>query len=238
MNRNILIIGASRGIGAAIAEYYYTKGCSVISVSRSRSKYGEWVEADVSTQGGILKVINAVSERTIDALLFMGGVWEHGAFTDDYDFMKSSHDETQFVVNVNLIAPIEITKGLLRNLRMAENPRAIYMGAISGLDSSDTLEVAYSASKFGLRGAIHALRLGYKNEGIGFTVINPSYVETPEVRKEIDSGELPNLIPIPMSDIVLAVDSVLQFSRNTEISDITLMQKFEYSKDTMGALTS
>jgi 3-oxoacyl-[acyl-carrier protein] reductase len=226
MNRNILVVGASRGIGAAVAEFYAANGDNVISVSRTPSKIGEWIGADISTPDGIKQVIKTVSSRPIDALLFMGGVWETGAFTDDYDFEKSPYTETQSIISVNLVAPIEITKGLLENLRKAENPRAVFMGATSGLELSDTLEVAYSASKFGLRGAIHALRLGFEREGIGFTVINPGYVGTEEVLEDIKSGQSAGLVPIPMADLLLAVDFVLRSSRNTDVSDITLMQKF------------
>ncbi|RUO35094.1 SDR family NAD(P)-dependent oxidoreductase [Aliidiomarina soli] len=226
MKKNLLIVGASRGIGAAVAEFYDANGDNVISVSRTPSKIGEWVGADISTPGGIKKVIKAASVLSLDALLFMGGVWEKGAFTEDYDFEKSSHTETQSIIDVNLIAPIEITKGLLENLRKAENPRAIFMGATSGLEVSNTLEVAYSASKFGLRGAVHALRLGFEKEGIGFTVINPGYVGTKEVLEDIRSGQSPNLVPIPMADVILAVDFVLRSSRSTDVGDITLTQKF------------
>ncbi len=226
MKRNILILGASRGIGASVAEFYDANGDHVISVSRTQSKTGEWIAADISTPDGIEKVIASVSDRSIDALLFMGGVWESGAFTDDYHFEQSAHDETQSIINVNLVAPIEVTKGLLKNLRKAENPRAIYMGATSGLESSTSLEVAYSASKFGLRGAIHALRLGFKKEGIGFTLINPGYVGTAEVLEDIKSGQAVGLVPIPMADVILAVDFVLRSSKNTDIGDITLTQKF------------
>lgn len=227
MERNILVVGASRGIGAAVAEFYDESGDNVISISRTPSKIGEWIGADISTPEGINQVIEAVSNRKIDALLFMGGAWERGAFTDDYDFEKSPHSETQSIINVNLVAPIEITKGLIRNLRQSENPRAVFMGATSGLELSDTLEVAYSASKFGLRGAIHALRLGFKNEGIGFTVINPGYVGTEEVLEDIKSGQSAGLVPIPMADLVLAIDFVLRSSKNTDVGDVTLTQKFD-----------
>lgn len=226
MKRNIVVVGASRGIGASVAEFYGVNGDNIISVSRTRSNIGEWVSADISTPGGIQKVVESVSDRPIDALLFMGGVWEAGAFTDDYDFEKSSHTETQSIINVNLVAPIEITKGLLKNLRKSENPQVVFMGATSGLEISNTLEVAYSASKFGLRGAVHALRLGFEKEGIGFTVINPGYVGTEEVLEDIKSGQSAGLVPIPMADVLLAVDFVLRSSRDTDVGDITLTQKF------------
>ena len=227
MKKNLLIVGASRGIGLAVAEFYDAKGDNIISVSRTPSTVGNWVEADISIPNGIEKVLDAVSEQTIDALLFMGGVWEKNAFTDEYDFERSSYSETQAVINVNQIAPIELVKGLLNNLRRAENPRAVFIGATSGLELSATAEVAYSASKFGLRGAVHSLRINYKNEGIGFTTINPGFVGTDEVLEDIESGESTGLIPIPIEDIVRAVDFVMQSSKDTDLGDITLTQKYE-----------
>ncbi|WOO39874.1 SDR family oxidoreductase [Rubellicoccus peritrichatus] len=225
MKKNILIVGASRGIGAAVARFYDAKDDNIFSVSRTPSAIGEWIEADISKPEGIEKVITTVSTRRIDALLFMGGVWEQEAFSDGYDFRKSPFEETQFVINVNLIAPIEITKGLLNNLKQSENPRAIYMGSISGLELCPSPEVANSASKFGLRGSIQALRCGLKEEGIGFTVINPGLVATEEVIEDMNSGRTPTQNPIPLADVIQAVDWILGLSKFTEVGDVNLMQK-------------
>ena len=227
MCRNLLIVGASRGIGLAVAEFYAAKGDAIISVSRTRSAIGQWIAADISTHDGIKQVLDTISDLTLDALLYMGGVWEQNAFTDNYHFEKSAYAETQAIIHINQIAPMELVKGLLKNLRKADNPRAIFMGATSGLELSTTSEVAYSASKFGLRGAVHSLRIGFKNEGIGFTTINPGYVATNEVLNDIKAGASAGLIPIPIVDVVRAVDFVLQSSRDTDIGDLTLTQKFD-----------
>lgn len=227
MKRNLLVVGASRGIGLAVAEFYEAKGDFIISVSRTPSVVGKWIEADISKPDGIKKVLDEVSDITIDALLYMGGVWEQNAFTESYDFEGSSYIETQTIINVNQIAPVELVKGLLQNLRKAENPRAIFMGATSGLDISSTSEVAYSSSKFGLRGAVHSLRIGYKNEGIGFTTINPGYVGTDEVLEDIKSGESAGLMPVPIEDVVRTVEFVMQSCKDTDIGDIILTQKFD-----------
>lgn len=227
MSKTLIIIGASRGIGLAVAKYYEEQNYETITVSRSKSNIGEWIQADISMKQGIFKVLDVISDRSLDALLFMGGVWEKDAFSKNYNFETSSFSETQLVINVNLVAPIELTKGLAANFKKSKNPRAIYMGALSGLDLSKSHEVAYSASKFGLRGAISALRRSLKAEGIGFTVINPGYVATEEVLRDIESGESPEQTPIPMEDIVQAVDYVLNVSKYTDIGDLTLMQKYD-----------
>ncbi|KZN61941.1 oxidoreductase [Pseudoalteromonas luteoviolacea CPMOR-1] len=226
MQKNLIVVGASRGIGLAVAQFYHAKGDYVFSVSRTPSTIGKWIEADISKNDGIQKVLHETSEHTIDALLYMGGVWEKHAFTEHYDFETSPYSETKNIIDINQIAPIELVKGLLPNLRKSKNPRAIFIGATSGLELSTTSEVAYSASKFGLRGAVHALRIGCKNQGIGFTTINPGLVGTDEVLEDISLNAQSDLIPIPIEDVVRTVEFVLQSSRNTAIGDITLTQKF------------
>ncbi len=97
------------------------------------------------------------------------GSWgdrEKNAFTEQYNFMNSSDKETRFVISVNTIAPIEITRKLAGNLAQADNPRAIFIGALSGFDNCASPEVANTASKFGLRGAVQSLRLAFKHKNI------------------------------------------------------------------------
>ena len=144
---------------------------------------------------------------------------------EDFDFRKTSDLETRHIMSVNLVAPIEITRGIIKNLSLASNPRAIYLGALSGIDQWASSQVAYSASKFGLRGAIQALRLALKEEGIGFTVINPGNVATEEVLMDIQEGRLKEQAPIPISDIISAIEWVLSLSHSVEVGDINLIQK-------------
>lgn len=225
MTKTVLVIGASRGIGAEVARHFASEGHRVFGVSRTQAVAGEWIQADISSSEGIAHIIRTVGESPIDALLFMGGTWEEGAFTDTFDFRKSSEPETRQVMSVNLIAPIEITRGIAKNLSRAKNPRAIYIGSLSGLDQWATPEVANTASKFGLRGAVQALRLALKQEKIGFTIVNPGNVETEEVLTDIREGRFPEQIPVPMTDLISAIEWVLSLSPSVEVGDINLMQR-------------
>jgi NAD(P)-dependent dehydrogenase (short-subunit alcohol dehydrogenase family) len=222
--KRYLIIGASRGIGAAVAKHLAAQGHEIISASRSPGP-GEWIQADVSESKGIETVASAVGGRALDGLLFLGGVWESGAFTSEYKFVRSSEEETRFILSVNLIAPIELSKRLHANLQRSENPRAIFIGALSGLENSATPEVANTASKFGLRGAIQALRLSLAHTGIGFTVINPGNLETEEVLNDIKEGRFPEQFPIPLKDLCGLIDWILALSRHTEVGEVSLIQK-------------
>lgn len=223
--RKIVVVGASRGIGAAVAQYFAEKGDFIFSVSRSQPVAGHWIQADLSTPEGIKTVTNAISDVTIDALLFMGGVWEAGAFTGQYNFLTSSDQETRFVISVNTIAPIELTKQLTQNLAKSDNPRAIFIGALSGLDQSPTVEVANTASKFGLRGAAQSLRLALRDYKIGITVINPGNIATEEVLEDIQAGRFTAQIPISLSDIISAIEWILALSNTVDVGEINLYQK-------------
>ena len=72
----VLVVGASRGIGAAVAEHLGDRTSELITVSRTPASCGKWVEADISTKSGIEIVARAIANSSLDALLYMGGTWE------------------------------------------------------------------------------------------------------------------------------------------------------------------
>ncbi|MGV2832125.1 SDR family NAD(P)-dependent oxidoreductase [Myxosarcina sp. GI1(2024)] len=223
--KQIVVVGASRGIGAAVAQHFAQKGDRVFSVSRSQPVAGEWIQADISTDAGIQLVADTIGDAVLDAFLFMGGVWEDGAFTGQYDFFKSSDRETRYVMAVNTIAPIELTRQLTKNLINSNNPRTIFIGSLSGLDNSATIEVANTASKFGLRGAAQALKIALSDRNIGITVINPGNVATEEVLTDIEEGRFEQQVPIPLADIISGIEWILTLSNNVDIGEINIQQK-------------
>ncbi|MEM8836833.1 MAG: SDR family oxidoreductase [Pseudomonadota bacterium] len=219
-----LVIGASRGIGGAVAAHLAAEGADLYSVSRSASEAGTWIEADVGSVEGINKVAAALGERTLDALLFLGGVWEKGAFTEDYDFLEATTEETLQMIAVNLTGPILLAQRLAKNLAQSQNGRIVLMGSMSGLPNTATREVANSAAKFGLQGAAEALNLSLREHGIAVTVINPDNVATPEVEEDIATGLFGDQVPIPMADITRTIDYILGVSLHAVPTSISLCQ--------------
>lgn len=221
MNTN-LVIGASRGIGAAVAQHYVAKSKRLLSVSRTQAVAGEWIQADVTLTEGIEAVRKAVGNDTLDALLYMGGTWETNAFTTHYSFETCSDEDIVKVIEVNLLAPIRLVKTLLAALRRSENPKVIFIGALSGLDNFPAREVANSASKFGLRGVVHALREELRKERIGVSIINPGNVATPEVLSDLMQSGQQIEQAIPLSDLLALIDCVVSLSRSTCVKEIHL----------------
>jgi 3-oxoacyl-[acyl-carrier protein] reductase len=219
--KTAVVVGASRGIGLAVAEYFAPRLDRLITVSRTAAPVGEWVQADVSELSGVEAVAQAVGER-LDALLYMGGTWETHAFTSEYEFETCSDADLSRVVAVNLVAPIRLVKALLPALRRSDNPKIIFMGALSGRDNFPGREVANSASKFGLRGVVHALREELRPQQIGVTVINPGNVGTPEVLADLANNNLLGGEAIPLTDLLQVIDCVLSLSRATCVKEIDL----------------
>ena len=217
----IIVVGASRGVGAAVAEHILPRTKKLITVSRTTS-IADWIEADVSTKAGIVKISKAVGNSPLDALLYMGGTWESEAFTSNYSFEDCSDRDLENVITVNLLAPIRLVKSLLPALRQADNPKIIFMGALSGLDNFPAREVANTASKFGLRGAVHALREELRYDRIAVTIINPGNIGTPEVLEDLRQAGQPETNAIPLSDLLSVIDCVLSLSRSTCIKEIQI----------------
>lgn len=220
MSKTILVAGASRGIGLAVAEHLAAQGDRLLTVSRTPSPVGEWIQADLSALEGVETVAKAIAETSLDALLYMGGTWETHAFTHQYRFEDCSDEDITRVIAVNLVAPIRLVKALLPALRRSQNPKIVFMGALSGRDNFPGREVANSASKFGLRGVVHSLREELRSQQIGITIINPGNVGTPEVLADLAAENLTGGEAIPLTDLLAIMDCVLSLSRATCIKEI------------------
>jgi 3-oxoacyl-[acyl-carrier protein] reductase len=217
----IVVAGASRGIGFAVAENLESQTDRLLAVSRTPAPVGEWIQADLSELGGVKTVAQAIGDARLDALLYMGGTWETHAFTSQYRFENYCTDaDIDRVIAVNLVAPIRLVKALLPALNRSANPKIIFMGALSGRDNFPGREVANSASKFGLRGVVHSLREELRSQQIGVTIINPGNVGTPEVLDDLAKDNLSDGEVIPLTDLFKIIDCVLSLSRATCIKEI------------------
>lgn len=223
MYGNIMIVGASSGIGAAAAQHFSTQCGRLFTVSRRPAVCGEWLPTDLQQADQIAHLANQLQGVPIDALLYLGGTWETHAFTPAYDFETCSTDDMRRVVDVNLLAPMLLVQHLLPHFKMSQNPRIVLLGA--ALDSLDQIpypEVANTASKYGLRGMVAALRQSLKPYQIGVTLLQPGYVATPEVLNDLAAANQPSTQAIPLSDLMLLIETILQLSRSTNVNEIDL----------------
>jgi NAD(P)-dependent dehydrogenase (short-subunit alcohol dehydrogenase family) len=222
---NILITGASRGLGDAFSRRLGQPSDTLWLISRHSPPSLQledgvrrcWVEADLSSIGVHDKIADSVPD--LDVLIHNAGIWENTAFSSQYDFQEIPEAETRAVLEVNLIAPILLTQALLPKLKNSSNPKIILIGSINGLENTAMPEVAYSASKFGLRGVAHALREHLRSAQIGVTIINPGSIAW--------AGNLERQDLIPPTDIVRLTRAILETSRRTVVKEIDLPAMFD-----------
>lgn len=87
MKRTYLLVGGSRGIGQAVAQHLVANDDRVMCVSRSKSSSGIWIQADVTSDNGVDAIKAHVRDKPLDGLLFIAGIWEENAFTENYNFL-------------------------------------------------------------------------------------------------------------------------------------------------------
>ena len=225
---NFLILGASRGLGAAFAGYLPDAGDTAWLVSRNRPDAldrddgitRQWIQADLSFEAAAAEIQAALGNTRLDVLLYNAGIWERGAFGGSYRFEDSPLAETQRLLAVNLSSTILSVQALLPNLRQSDNPKIILIGSTSGLENVQDKEVAYVASKFGLRGAAYALRESLRADRIAVTCINPGYIATEILYEDGPEAAIAQTSGIPMHDLVALARCLIALSRGSNVKEI------------------
>ncbi len=158
--KSAVVTGGTLGIGAMIAEGLASAGVSVLICSRKSSAVAAAVErlsgigavrgiaADLSTPEGIAAMVEAVGDAPLNILVNNAGItW--GARMEE--FPRAGFEK---VLNLNLLAPFELTRALLPSLRAAarqDDPaRVINIASIDGLRVPVWESYPYSATKAGL----------------------------------------------------------------------------------------
>lgn len=227
---NLLIVGASRGLGAAFAQGLPAAGDRVWMVSRQPPQFPDpadgvqrlWIEADMAAADGVPRIVAALGDGAIDGLIYNVGIWEKTAFSDAYRFDQVSPLEHQRILQVNLGAAIDCVQAVLPHLRRSRQARVIFISSISGVENVGSPEVGYVASKFGLRGVTHALRETLRPEGIPVSCLNPGMIAT-EIPYEAGIDAVLAAFhqsQIPVQDVVAMVGCILSLSPAACVKEI------------------
>jgi NAD(P)-dependent dehydrogenase (short-subunit alcohol dehydrogenase family) len=178
MAQNIVITGANRGIGLALAKHWKARGERVLAVCRQASTalLDSGVEiidgVDVSTADGVSNLISALGNTSVDILYNNAGIM----LSETVDEMDFEQILQQF--EVNTLGPLRVTMALLNNLHQGSKVGLMTsrMGSIA--DNSSGKKYGYRISKAGLNAAGKSLALDLHERGIAVAILHPGWVQT------------------------------------------------------------
>ena len=195
--KNILITGASKGIGYATALYFAQQGHKVFALARSESKLNKL--AKEATTGEIIPIaidltsqeeVDALSETLgddtyIDILINNAGALINKSFTD------TEIEEWMYQLQVNLLAPVRLIKGI-KNL-LGKGSHIVNISSMGGFQGSAKFPglAAYSASKGALSILSECLSTEFSEDGIAVNCLCLGAVQTEMLNEAFPGYEAP-----------------------------------------------
>ena len=178
MSSTVVITGANRGVGLALAEHYQQEGWQVIGVCRQTSEELARVAAKVVegidvTQGeDIVRLEASLVGHTIDLLINNAGLLRDDVLGDiEIDSLRQQ-------MEINAYAPLRVSEALLPLMKKGSKIANITsrMGSIADNDSGG--RYGYRASKAALNAFGKSLAIDLKPRGIAVAQLHPGYVKT------------------------------------------------------------
>jgi NAD(P)-dependent dehydrogenase (short-subunit alcohol dehydrogenase family) len=179
-----LVTGASRGIGAAIADRFAREGVRVVGVSRTPFESDldvEFARADVSRPADVEQLVGDVVERhgRLDVVVNNAAIEHEGTV------VETSPEEWDDVMAVNLRSVFLCAKYAIPHLSQTQGV-IINVASVDGLWAEPSL-AAYCAAKGGVIALTRAIVIDHGRDGIRCMCICPSYVATDMLEQFYDA---------------------------------------------------
>jgi len=228
--KQVLITGASRGIGAATAVLLGSAGCRVWLHYRSREQAGRLVARAITANGGpepILISFDLAQRQDVsaamrsvldqmgapDAVVLNAGIARSGlfAFTEDAEW--------DHVMNTNVGGFVGVARPMVKAMIRERRGRIVLLSSVAA-QRGNPGQVLYAASKGALTAAARSLALELAPRGITVNVVAPGLIET-EMLEGTPIGELLPMIPLGRVGQPIEVAHVIQYLCSDEAAYVT-----------------
>jgi len=179
----VLVTGANRGIGLALARYFGDAGYTVIGTARDPGEAAELKatgarveQLDVTDQASVDAMTKRLAGVPIDILINNAGV----KGDDNRDMATLDVANMEWVLNVNTLGPVRVIKALFPNLQAGGRKVVVNISSTMGSIERNTWGccAGYRASKSALNSINKTFAADYGKLGMTFVVMHPGYVQT------------------------------------------------------------
>jgi len=206
-----LVTGASRGIGAAIADVLAAGGARVFGTATSDAGAaaisGRGVDGltgltlDVNDMEGIVSVLREITEQASAPTILVN----NAGVTRDQLLMRMSEEDWETVLDTNLRSVYRLSKACLRGMMKARKGRIISIASVIG-SMGNAGQANYAAAKAGMMGFSRSLAREVGSRGITVNVVAPGFIDTDMTRDLNEAQREAMLKDIPLKRLGEAAD--------------------------------
>ena len=183
-----LVTGASRGIGAAIADELARRGATVIGTATSESGAATIGER-LAAHGGHGRMLDVADGAQVDALINAIGkdfgpvsiLVNNAGITRDQLLMRMRDEDWQAILDTNLTSVYRTSKAVMRGMMKARKGRIISIASVVGLTGNPG-QANYAAAKAGIIAFSKSLAREIGSRGITVNVVAPGFIDTDMTR--------------------------------------------------------
>ncbi|HET6509122.1 MAG TPA: SDR family NAD(P)-dependent oxidoreductase [Baekduia sp.] len=195
--RRVVVTGAGRGIGAAIARRFAADGDEVLlvdrdlpSLQRAQAELAaldgpvRTCAAELSTDDGVAAVVSEVRERWdgLDVLVNNAGI------AHKQPFLEHPREAWDRVVAVNLTAPFALSQALVPFMVARGRGAVVHIASIDSFFADGDF-VGYNAAKAGLLGLMRTMAVELAPHGIRSNAVLPGFTATDMVRRDASDAD-------------------------------------------------
>jgi 3-oxoacyl-[acyl-carrier protein] reductase len=179
-----LVTGATRGIGAAIADRLSREGAKVIGTATTPEGAARISEA-LAARGGRGVVLDVVKPDSVAAVLedieakegAIGILCNNAGITRDTLLLRMKEEDWDAVIDTNLASVFRLSKAVLRGMMKARRGRIVSITSVVGLTGNPG-QANYAAAKAGIIGFTKSLAREVGSRGITVNAIAPGFIDT------------------------------------------------------------
>ena len=190
-----LVTGASRGIGAAIADELAAQGATVIGTATSESGAAA-ISQRLAAKGGAGRVLDVNAPGAIEALVDAVGkefgglsiLVNNAGITRDNLLLRMKDEDWQAILDTNLTSVFRSCKAAMRGMMKARKGRIVNIASVIGV-TGNAGQANYAAAKAGIIAFSKSLAKEIGSRGVTVNVVAPGFIDTDMTRAMPDAAK-------------------------------------------------